>query len=74
MSEPCWCNRDRTTGGHYHNEQPTTQTLLYVQTGCMNPSGGGHDWLPWLKRGGSAYTRCTWCGREEQWDTEEALE
>lgn len=27
-----------------------------------------HDWLPWLHRGGSSYTRCLNCGREEQWD------
>lgn len=36
-----------------------------VYTAC----DGGHDWLPWLRlENGSHVTRCTRCGREEQWD------
>lgn len=58
-TKPCWCNDDQTTGGHSHGV-------------AWNCTAGKHEWLPWVHRGGSAYTRCVHCGRVEQWDFPEA--
>jgi hypothetical protein len=65
--EPCWCENDDTTGGHYHNPPGVYEAMqLEVSVQC---SMGHHEWVPWLRLdSGSFVTFCIHCRRREQWD------